>query len=186
MKGYIRSLDILDTKELDFIDNHVVKKSFRKDEFLLRTNSICKELYFVRSGALRSFSVDNNGDEITHCIAFDNEFMCDFHSFISQQPSRQTIHALLGSDVEVIKYEDLEKLYDSCIGWQKVGRKIIEQQYISMEQHFIMFQQDDSSGRYEYLLKNYRRQLSLIPQHYIASYLGISTRQLTRIRKSLL
>lgn len=186
MKTYICSLNILNNKELDLIDNYSTKRIFQKEDVLLQNKSICKELYFVKSGALRSFYTNDDGDEITRCIAFDNEFMCDFSSFISQQSSQETIHPLLTSEVEIIKYEDLENLYDTNMSWQKVGRKIIENQYILMERHFAKFQQDNSLGRYEYISQNYPSQLAQIPQHYIASYLGISTRQLSRIRKSLL
>lgn len=186
MKAYIQTLNILDSNELNLIDDYITKKNVEKDSVLLRNNSICEELYFVRSGALRSFHINNDGVEVTSCIAFDGEFMCDFSSFILQQSSQEAIHSLLESEIEIIKYNDLESLYDTSISWQKVGRKIIEKQYIQMEQHFAKYQQNNSLGRYEYIYKNYPRRLALIPQHYIASYLGISTRQLTRIRKTFL
>lgn len=186
IKTYINSLNILTSNEINAIDNYTIKKVFQKNTVLLENGSVCKKLYFVNYGALRSFYTNSDGDEITNCIAFNNEFMCDFPSFIQQEPSQHSIHVLLESEIEIIEHEDLENLYDTSIGWQKVGRKIIEMQYIMMEQHIEKLQQGRSIGRYEYILKNYPRQLALIPQHYIASYLGISTRQLTRIRKSLL
>ncbi|MBW3519825.1 Crp/Fnr family transcriptional regulator [Flavobacterium sp. NKUCC04_CG] len=186
MKEYLASLNILSTSELNQIDAYIVKRTVEKAAVLLEENKVCRELMFVVSGVLRSYYWNYKGEQVTSCIAFDNEFMAAYPSFIQQQKSQETIHALQHTEIEAISFENLEKLYDSSMAWQKIGRKLVENQYVFMNQHFTEFQQQNGSHRYEYLLKNYSKQLNLIPQHYIASYLGISTRQLTRIRKSLL
>ncbi len=186
MKKYLASLNILTASELNLIDNYLERRTVEKGTVLLEENKVCRELFFVVSGVVRSFYYNYKGEEVTSCIAFDSEFMAAYPSFIQQQKSRETIHILQHTEIEVISYDNLEKLYDSSIAWQKLGRKLVENQYVFMEQHFTEFQQQNGSHRYEYLLKNYPKQLHQIPQPYIASYLGISTRQLTRIRKSLL
>lgn len=186
MKEYLASLNILSTSELNQIDAYIVKRRVEKGAVLLEENKVCRELLFVVSGVLRSYYWNYKGEQVTSCIAFDNEFMAAYPSFIQQQKSRETIHALQNTEIEVMRFEDLEKLYDSSMAWQKLGRKLVENQYVFMDLHHTEFQQQNSSHRYEYLLKNYSKQVNMIPQHYIASYLGISTRQLTRIRKSLL
>lgn len=186
MKKYLASLNILSRSELDQIDAYIVKRTVEKAAVLLEEQHICQELMFVVSGVLRSFYWNFKGEQVTSCIAFEGEFMAAYPSFIQQLKSRETIHALQHTEIEAISYENLEKLYDSSMAWQKIGRKLVENQYVFMDQHFTEFQQQNGSHRYEYLIKNYPKQLHQIPQPYIASYLGISTRQLTRIRKSLL
>lgn len=186
MKEYIESLNILSPDELSKIDNCLISKIVSKGEVLLQENEVCKDLYYVQSGALRSYYTNEKADDITYCIAFENELICSFSSFILQKPSQEIIHVLLDSFIQIIDYNSLQELYESSINWQKVGRIMMEKQYVIMEQHITKFQEHGGYDRYRYLLDNYPKQLNMIPQHYIASYLGISTRHLTRIRKSIL
>lgn len=186
MKSYFESLKLLSQFELDQLDQFIKNEPIPKNTFILNSESVCTELIFVKSGVLRSFFINYDGEEATLCLAFDGEFMADYSSLISQQPSKETIHSLVESDIDRINYHDLEFLFNSSISWQKVGRRLIELQYLAMEKHFTQFQQNKGLERYSYLLQHYATQLNLIPQSYIASYLGISSRQLSRIRKSLL
>lgn len=186
MKDYFRALNILSETELEMITPFIQHQTMQKGQTLLHLDTVCHKLYYIKSGVLRSYYWNYDSDQVTSCIAFDNEFMTSFPSFIQQQKSKEVIHALQNTIVEYITHADLESLYDSCINWSKLGRKLVEHQYVIMDQHVTEFQKQKSSFRYEFLLKHYPFQVNQIPQHYIASYLGISTRQLTRIRKSLL
>lgn len=185
MKKFIESLNILSQEELNQIDDKLHQRSVSKGTVLLKEGMVSDKLFIVKSGVICNIYEDDNTEQRINCMAFNGEFSCSFSSFMSGSPARESIVALLDSQLEYINQKDLEFLFDSNLYWQKVGRKFVEFHYILMEEHFTSFQQKNGAIRYEFLLRNYPQQVRAIPQKYIASYLGISTRQLTRIRKSI-
>lgn len=185
MRKFIENLNILSTEELNWIDDKLYLLSVEKGATLLAEGAISDKLFMVKSGILCNIYEDNNAEIRINCMAFENEFSCSFSSFMRQVPAHESIVALLDTKLEYIEQKELEALFDSSISWQKVGRKFVELHYVLMEEHFTNFQQKNGSIRYEFLLHNYPQQIRMIPQRYIASYLGISTRQLTRLRKSI-
>jgi CRP-like cAMP-binding protein len=186
MKSIFQSLGILPLDELDKLDGLTTKIKLRKGDFLIQESQISKEIVLIKSGALRSFYVNNEGNEITNCITFENEFMAAFTSFITQKPTEENIQALFDTELEAISHEAIEHLYENSIYWQKVGRIISEMQYINLEQRILSFQKLTGKERYEMLFKNHPNYIQLIPLQYLASFLGITPRHLSRIRKVIL
>ncbi|WP_166923537.1 Crp/Fnr family transcriptional regulator [Flavobacterium poyangense] len=186
MKLIFQSLQILPLQELDKLDGLIVKRKLKKGDFLIRENQIAKEIVLIKSGALRSFYMNNEGEEITNCITFENEFMTAFTSLITQKPTEENIQALFDTELEVISHEQIAHLYENSIHWQKVGRVIAEMQYINLEQRILSFQKLSGKERYETLFENHPHYIKLIPLHYLASFLGVTPRHLSRIRKAVL
>jgi CRP-like cAMP-binding protein len=186
MKSIFESLGLLPLDELDKLDGLTTKRKLRKGDFLIQKRQISKEIVLIKSGALRSFYVNNEGNEITNCITFENEFMAAFASFITQKPTEENIQALFDTELEVISHEDIEHLYENSIYWQKTGRIIAEMQYINLEQRVLSFQKLTGKERYEMLFKNHPNYIQFIPLQYLASFLGVTPRHLSRIRKAVL
>ena len=186
MKKYFSSLNILSSEELNRMDPFLTVRDIKKGDFLIQANHICKEIVFIKSGVLRSYFTDNDGVETINCITFEGEMMAAFSSFIKQTPTDENIQAIMDTKVEALQKTDLEHLYQTSAEWQKLGRILTEMQYLKLEERIISFQKDDATKRYQLLEKNNSEYIKHIPLHYIASYLGISTRHLTRIRKSIL
>ena len=186
MKKHIKSLNILTDSELNLIDSYIKKRSLKKGDFLIREGQICKEITFIKKGSLRSYFVNENGEEVTNCISFENDLMNAYSSFIKQEPCKENIQAVIDTEIEFISKKDIESLFNSNNNWQKVGRTFAEQEYINLENRIISFQRDTAMVRYSNLEKNHPQYIKQIPLHYIASYLGISSRHLTRIRKDIL
>jgi hypothetical protein len=82
----------------------------------------------------------------------------------------------------VIKKKDLEKLFEKSNEWQKIGRLLAEMQYVDLEKRIASFQKESGSQRYETMLKRYPNYIKYIPLHYLASFLGVTPRHLSRIR----
>jgi CRP-like cAMP-binding protein len=168
---------------LNQLEDLITVRKLKKGALLLTENEVCNEIVFIKSGLLRSYFFNHQGDEITNCFAFENEFMASFSSFITQNVAEENIQALADTELQVLSRESLEQLYKSHIKWQEIGRKLTEMEYVTLQKRMISFQKLSATQRYEELYKNHQKYLQLIPLHYLASYLGITPRHLSRIRK---
>jgi CRP-like cAMP-binding protein len=186
MKSIFQSIHVLPQNELDQLDDLITFRNLKKGEILLRENQVCNEIYFIKKGILRSYFFNHQGDEITNCFAFENEFMASFSSFITQNTAEENIQALVDAELQIISRESLEKLYKLGIHWQEIGRKLTEMEYVTLQKRMISFQKLSGSQRYKELYQNHQKYLQLIPLQYLASYLGVTPRHLSRIRKAIL
>ncbi|TDW49097.1 CRP-like cAMP-binding protein [Flavobacterium sp. 270] len=186
MKTAFQSIITIPEDELDQLADLITIRKLKKGDFLLKENQVCNEIVFINSGILRSYFFNHQGDEITNCFAFENEFMASFSSFITQKTAEENIQALVETELQVLNRKDLEKLYQSSISWQEIGRKIAEMEYVTLQKRMISFQKLTGKQRYEQLLLNHQKYIQLIPLQYLASYLGVTPRHLSRIRKTVL
>ncbi|TCN59076.1 Crp/Fnr family transcriptional regulator [Flavobacterium circumlabens] len=186
MKTVFQSIQVLPQNELEQLDALITFRKLKKGELLLKENQVCNEIYFIKKGILRSYFFNHQEDEITNCFAFENEFMASFSSFITQNAAEENIQALADTELQVITRESLDKLYQSGIHWQEIGRKLTEMEYVTLQKRMISFQKLSATQRYEELYQNHQKYLQLIPLHYLASYLGVTPRHLSRIRKAVL
>lgn len=186
MKSVFQSIQQFSSEELDLLDDLITFRTLKKGELLLTENQVCNEIVFIKKGILRSFFFNHKGDEITNCFAFENEFMASFASFITEEKAEENIQALAETEVQILDRKALEKLYQSGFNWQETGRKLTELEFVNLHKRMVSFQKLSGSQRYEELYKNHQKYLQLIPLQYLASYLGVTPRHLSRIRKAVL
>ncbi|MGB0886108.1 MAG: Crp/Fnr family transcriptional regulator [Chitinophagales bacterium] len=185
MKDFLKTLNILTEEESQQIDSLTHKKYISKNDFLIRNGEICNEIVFIKSGILRSFYISEDGEEITNCISFKNDLMSAYSSFISQSPTDENIQALYDTELEFIYRKDLMNLYQNSIHWERLGRVLAEMQYVLLENRLASFQKHNAKQRYNQLLKNHPNYIQFIPLKDLASFLGISKRHLSRLRKEI-
>lgn len=185
MKSAFQSIQALSQKELDQLEGLITYRKLKKGELLSVENQVCNEIVFIKKGILRSYFLNHQGDEITNCFAFENEFMASFSSFITKDIAEESIQALADTELQILSRESLDFLYKSHIHWQEIGRKLTEMEYITLQKRMVSFQKLSAAQRYEALYKNHQKYLQLIPLQYLASYLGVTPRHLSRIRKAV-
>lgn len=159
-------------------------KIFKKKDFLLQEGKICNKITFVNNGIMRLF-YNVEGVENTIQFFFGDSWYTDYASFLTGQPSIENLQALEESEVVQFKKDDLYKLYDSMPIFEKVGRIFAENAYLSISQLNQMKTNEEPELRYLNLLKTRPELVQQIPQHFIASYLGIKPETLSRIRKRI-
>jgi CRP-like cAMP-binding protein len=108
-----------------------------------------------------------------------------YKSFILQQPSTLSIQALEDTELLVIDYENLERLYSTSMVWQNIGRAVAQREYIVMEQYASVLNNETAKEKYLRLLKEQPTVLQKANIEDIASYLGITRRTLSRIRQEI-
>ena len=165
--------------------NLITYRKIKKGTFLIAENQVCDEILFVKSGILRSYFTNSKDEEITNCFTFENEFMTAFSSFISQKPTDENIQAITDCELEIIDKLAVEKLFNSNFRWADIGRKIAENEVVNLHSRIASLQKKTSMERYEALFINHEKYIKHIPLIYLASYLGISTRHLSRIRQAV-
>jgi CRP/FNR family transcriptional regulator, anaerobic regulatory protein len=178
----IASLNEIEEKAfLNILDVQI----FKKKAFLLQEGKICTKITFVNSGCMRLF-YNIEGAENTIQFFFGDSWYTDYASFLTGQPTIENMQALEETEVVQFEKDDLYKLYDSMPIFEKVGRIFAENAYLSISKLNQMKTNEEPEERYINLLKTRPEIVKHIPQHYIASYLGIKPETLSRIRKRIL
>lgn len=157
---------------------------FSKNDFLITEGKTCRHLYFLEKGALRGYYLDD-GKEVTHWFAFENDFLTSFHSFITQQPTVENLQLIEGSVLWAITKTDLNRLLNQYHELEKLLRIAYEKYYIRLEEKFINSHFTTAAERYERLLDQQPHILERVSLGQIASYLGISQETLSRIRSKV-
>lgn len=181
----LKSLNILTESELQEITQLATNKFIPKGTIYLKEGEVCKEVAFVQSGLMRSYYFNSESEEVTYCFSFEKSFFTAYSSWISQSPSPENIQAITDTEILVIKREDAVRLQESSLNWQKFFRIQAEEAYINLENRIMVLQRESAEKRYEDLLKKHPEFLQQIPLNYLASYLGITQRHLSRIRHNL-
>lgn len=148
---------------------------------LLQEGQISKKAYFIEKGCFRMFFA-NDGKDITFQFFREGQFVSSIESFMTNQPSLFGIESLENSIVHAITKEDFEETLITYPAIKKRMEELIFQRLIFYQKLFLSRIKDKPEKRYLDLLENDPELLLRIPQHYIASFLGITPVSLSRIR----
>ena len=185
MNEYLASLQLLTNDEISALRNLAVPRTLDKDEFFIRENTACNEIAFIQEGLMRSFYTDRQGREITYCILFENRFMTPYSSLITGEPTPENIQALMQTELLVVQKNEFMQLTRKSPNWVKLQKHVAEQEYIALEKRVFALQKKDAKQRYLELMENHPEYILNIPLKYLASYLGITVRHLSRIRREI-
>ncbi len=148
---------------------------------LLREGEVANCIYLIQKGCLREW-FNKDGKDITFQFFFEGQPVASIDSFMNQEPSLFTIESIETSTVLSITKSDFEKLLDIYPEFKTGFEDFIFQRFRNYGQLFLSRIKDTPQERYEDLLKNSPDIIQRIPQHYIASFLGITPISLSRIR----
>jgi CRP-like cAMP-binding protein len=186
LKQYLESFNLLTDQEIAEFIALAKLKVLDKGAFFIKEGDQCKEVCFLNSGILRSFFSSDQSEEITYCITFPNALSTAYSSFITQKPSQENIQALVRCELLVAKKNDIERLAAGSLNWTRFLKQMAEQQYLELEKRLFLFQKEKAIKRYLDLIDNQPVYVQQIPLQYLASYLGITPRHLSRLRKEIL
>lgn len=155
---------------------------------LLKEGQVSKRSFFIEKGCLRIW-FNNNGRDVTFQFAFENQVISSADSFMKGIPSMFTIEAIEPSVIQVLSKKNFDlimtELGDEAAFLKTMIDAMFERQLYYMRE-FLSFIRDTPQQRYINLLKEKPHLIQRIPQHYIASYLGITSVSLSRIRNKVL
>ncbi len=155
-----------------------------KNDFLVHKGEVCRYFCFVESGILQ-YAVTISGEEKTTYLALKNGFASSLKSFLQQIPSPKNIKALSACKLWVITIKDFKHLLKNNKAFLQFYYNLIENQIFLIDDYRIDLLTLTPEKRYKKLLANEPMLLQEVPLHYLASFLGISTRHMSRIRKNI-
>jgi CRP-like cAMP-binding protein len=173
----------IEDDEWEAFEPHIFSKKIKKKEILLREGQISTHIGFVLSGSFRQFYLVD-GEEKTTFFFFENSFVCDYDSFLTERPTDHNIEAL--EDCEILYFDRalMYRMYRIYPKFETFGRLIAEKVYLCTKERLGLFLLNTPEVRYLHFMKSHEAEtiLQRVPQHYIASYLGITPVSLSRIR----
>lgn len=162
------------------------EKKYKRNILLLRSGEVAHEAFFVLSGALHQFYLDENGNERTCNFTFENDFVTDLESFSQQTQSPSSIKTLTETTCLSIRCTELVALMKQSPATSEFFRVLIEQiaaKSIKRTKSLLSFSPEK---QFTELMQDQPEILQRVPQRYIAQYLGIAPESLSRIRKRIM
>lgn len=156
----------------------------KKNDFLVTEGKLCEYFCYLDSGVLQHF-IHVDGDEKTTYLALKNSCTTALKSFIDKTPSDKNIKALSSCQLKIIRIENFNMLLLNNKAFNKFYHNLIKNQIFLIDDYRIDLLTLSPEERYKKLLKKEPNLLKSIPIHYLASFLGISKRHMSRIRKNI-
>jgi CRP-like cAMP-binding protein len=157
----------------------------KRNEFIMHAGEIPKFSVFVLKGCLRQFVVSDKGDEHIVYFAEERHFIGDLTAMGSGTESNYNLQATEKSDLLIISVSDWELAFRQFPWWGEAFMKGQQKWTAKMQQQIASAISETAETKYLNLLKNRPELLQRVPQHYIASFLGINPETLSRIRKKI-
>lgn len=181
----ISKLIQLTQEEIDYFISVLQIKKLRKKQFLVQEGDVCRYETFINKGCLRAYHVDEKGQEHVAQLGVEGWWISDMYSFLTSTPARLNVDALEDSELLCIDKPSLEELYLQIPKFERFFRIILQNAFIAHQQRIIANISKSAEERYLEFTERYPQLEQRVPQHQIASYLGITPESLSRIRKQL-
>jgi CRP-like cAMP-binding protein len=168
--------------DLAAIINCFKVRPVKKNEILLKAGEVCRHVYFINSGSVRAYFLDDEGNEATRYIAFENQFITTLNSFITQTPSAEFLQATETAEVLTISYQHFRQLLSAVPVWKDLYIKQLETAYTTNAWRLESFLKMDAKQRYDYLFEANPKVIQRLSNKIAANYLGITQESLSRLK----
>ena len=175
----------LSEEDKQLLTAHFKPRKLRKRQYFLQEGDVCKYIGFIVKGSARTFTVDEKGHEHILKLSVENWWLTDFESFYLLTPSRFNIEALEELEILQSTNAEIEEFLKHIPAFLAMSNVISQNNTIATQKRMQAISYS-AEERYEELIQNYPHFLQRFPQNMIASYLGLSSETLSRIRKKFL
>ena len=176
---------LLTAEEEEQIKTYLTPKKLRKKQYLLQEGDVCKAIAFIETGALKAYTIDDNGNE--HIIQFGLEgwVISDLYSFLTGEPAIYNIDAIEDAELVLISKGAHEELLLKSPKYESFTRVNITGAYLAMQKRLTSIISSPLEERYENFTTLYPNIVQRVPQHMIASYMGLTPETLSRVRRRI-
>jgi CRP-like cAMP-binding protein len=167
------------------IRHYLKPKKLRKRQYLLQEGDVCKFVAFVEKGALRTYSIDETGNEGIFQFALEGSTISDLYSFLTGETATYNIDAIEDSELLLINKSAHEELLQKLPKYETYIRFQLTDAYIEMQKRITSIISLSLEERYAYFRSMYPEIIQRVPQHMIASFMGLAPETLSRVRKRI-
>ena len=160
--------------------------TYKTKTILLNAGEVCKHSYFVNSGILRSFNINDNIVEHVLSFACEGWWMSDMYSFFSQKPGQLFIEVLEEAEVVSLSKENQEQLYLEIPKLERFFRILIENSLVANQQRLMDNLSLPAEERFEKFTTKYGSLVHKVPQKQIASFIGVTPEFFSKMKARLL
>ncbi len=182
---FFNSIMPLSENTLGLMSEIFIYEELKKEEYFIRKGQVAKEIAFLETGIVRAYYINSDGKEYNKTFFSGPSIIGSYASLISKQKNAVAQQALTNCKIWKASFHKIEKLSEGNFEIERLRRIIAEGYFLSNEKKEIEMALLDADKRYLILQKEYPGIELQIPQYHIASYLGISPTQLSRIRKKM-
>ncbi|MGB1247661.1 MAG: Crp/Fnr family transcriptional regulator [Chitinophagales bacterium] len=183
--AYINRISSIKEETFDELQKCFKPLRIHQNDFFVREGEYAQQIGFLRKGVVRAFFLNKDGKEYNKQFFVDSSIIGAYSSILTGQPNKIAQQALTDCEILVANYSEMEKLYNRFHDLERLGRRMAEFYFLEKEQKEIEMALLDADKRYLILRERFPTIETIIPQYHIASYLGISPTQLSRIRRKL-
>jgi len=183
LKKFFNSFTPIVAENWNKLEALFTPKVLKKGDYFITNGQTAKEIGFLESGIVRAFYRNNEGIEYNKHFFINPCFIGGYASLITKTSNQINQQALSDCNIQVAKYRDIQALYQTSPDIERAARMLAEQFFVQKEQREIEIVLLDAGKRYQIFQKNFPELEQQIPQYHIASYLGITPTQLSRIRR---
>jgi CRP/FNR family transcriptional regulator, anaerobic regulatory protein len=182
IKRYV-DLSEQDIKTLEF---YIEPMEVKKKGFLLNEGQVCRCNYFVESGCLRMFYINDKMVEQTTQFALETWWLSDYFSFAKQKPSEYYIQAVEKSVVLAINLQQQEQLFVEVPQMERYFRIMMQRALAASQLRVKLIYQLSKEEMYKHFSTSFPLFLQRVPQYMLATYLGLTPEYLSELRKKKL
>ncbi len=181
-KKYLNSILHFTESEIEAFTSLFSIKDLKKHEYFACEGEFSSDLAFLSTGIVRAFYRNNQGNEYNKTFFSKKGFVGAYSSLITDQENNINLQCLTNCSFFVADFSEIKKRYDTTPKIERLARILAEQFFVSKEKREIELLMLNATERYKIFQSEHPRLENLIPQYHIASYLGITPTQLSRIR----
>ncbi len=182
LKSFLEKFNLLTEAQIHEFVASFTEVKVKKRQYLVQPNFTAKSRHFVVSGAFRSFVVGDKGTDHTISFAIEDWWITDYNSYIYQQPATMFVVALEDSIILQIDYQQEQLLKKSNHNFETVFRIMAERGLAFQQRRLISNLTQTAEERYDHFIEKYPQVAQRLPQYALASFLGMTTEFLSKIR----
>ncbi|RYY28107.1 MAG: Crp/Fnr family transcriptional regulator [Sphingobacteriaceae bacterium] len=175
----------LSAQDTEIIKTYLSPKKLRKRQYLLQEGDVCRHIAFVTKGALRSYTIEENGTERIMQFAVEGWTIADLYSFLTGEPATHNIDALEDTELVLISRAAHEELLLKLDKYETYMRLLVTGAYLALQKRFNATVSHSPEEQYTSFISRYPEIAGRVPQHMIASYLGLTPETISRLRRKI-
>jgi len=175
----------IDLSDIDILilNKYLKQNTYKKKEFILRENNVCRNLFFVEKGCLRMYFINEIAVEQIVQFALEGWWISDYKSFMNDTPSDYYIQTIEDSKISSINIEKLDQLLHEIPKLERYFRMILQKELAAAQLKSKLMYEMSKEEFYHHFCTSFPEFVQRVPQYMIASYLGLTPEYVSELRK---